>query len=487
MQIVSCPSCGAQVEFKSHAAVMAVCEFCQATLMKELDAVKDIGKMSAVLEDYSQIQIGTSGKFGGRPFAVIGRIQLRWAAGMWNEWYLLFEDGSTSWLGDSSGLYTLTTERAMAGALPAFGDIMPGRRFSIGGSGYTASEVRNAECIGGQGELPFKVGQGWQAKVADFRNGSTFLTLDYSDADTPTVYTGVAVTLEELECQLLREDEAIKASAGKFKGKVSSLDCGACGSSIKYLPGLTSHLVCPACQAQIDAASPKAQVVAATERVDARPTSLELGASARINGQSYRVIGMLCRADDEGNEWTEYLLYSTRAAFFWLVETEEGWWKAAVMHTWPYWDWPGGQIATLDKANFNKLYDYTARVRYAAGAFNWRVAAGDTVHVTEFAGQQARLAAERTDEELTWSRSTPVAFDQLRAWFGPALKGEARPLAETEAKNWARPTTVLWWILGLNAIPLMLEFSHTLIYTLLAIAAIYLPMLFMSADSKRKK
>ena len=34
---------------------------------------------------------------------------------MWNEWYLLFDDGATSWLGDSSGLYTITA--AWQGAL----------------------------------------------------------------------------------------------------------------------------------------------------------------------------------------------------------------------------------------------------------------------------------------------------------------------------------------------------------------------------------
>jgi hypothetical protein len=490
MQIVSCPSCGAQVQFRSHAAVMAVCEFCQATVLKELDAVKDLGRMSSVLEDFSPIQIGTAGKFGGRPFAVVGRIQLRYSAGMWNEWFLLFEDGATSWLGDSSGLYTLTTERKTAGALPAFAAIAPGQSFAIGGNNFTAAEIRTAECIGGQGELPFKVGQGWQARVADFRAGSTFLTLDYSDSEEPTVYIGVSVTLEELECQLLREDEQILASAGKVKGKIDALDCPACGSNIKYLPGVTAHLVCPSCQAQLDAAGPKAQVIAAGQKVEAVKTSLPLGAQAKINGQNYRIIGAMRRVDDEGTGWTEYLLYNARSAFFWLVETDEGWWKANVMPAWPSWNWPNGSTVTLDKANFNKMYDYTARVTFAAGAFNWRVAAGDQVHVYEFSSAQVRLAAERTDEEMTWSRSTPLAFDQIRAWFGNELGADARPPARpapAASGDATSVTTFVWWILGLNAIPLMEEFSATWIYVLLAILAVYLPTLFFASDAKGKK
>ncbi len=99
MQTVSCPSCGAPVKFRSHASVMAVCEFCNASVLKDADSVKDIGKMSAVLEDFSPIQIGTSGAFGGINFTVVGRIQLRYPHGMWNEWYLLFDDGSNGWLG----------------------------------------------------------------------------------------------------------------------------------------------------------------------------------------------------------------------------------------------------------------------------------------------------------------------------------------------------------------------------------------------------
>ena len=150
MQIVSCPSCGAEVQFKSHAAVMAVCGFCRATLLKDAESVKNLGTMSSVLEDYSPIQIGTSGTVGGRNFTVVGRIQLRYAEGMWNEWYVLYDDGSNAWLGDSSGLFTLTAEREAAGALPVFDAIRVASVYSIDQQRYLASEKRSCECIAGQ-------------------------------------------------------------------------------------------------------------------------------------------------------------------------------------------------------------------------------------------------------------------------------------------------------------------------------------------------
>src|ERR1043165_6717676 len=101
MQKVSCPSCGAEVSFRSSASVMAVCEYCRSTLLKDAESVKDIGKMSEVLEDYSPIQINTSGVFQDRAFTVVGRIQLRYDAGFWNEWYVFFDDGTNGWLSDA--------------------------------------------------------------------------------------------------------------------------------------------------------------------------------------------------------------------------------------------------------------------------------------------------------------------------------------------------------------------------------------------------
>lgn len=488
MQIVSCPSCGAELTFRSHAAVCAVCEFCRATVLKDAGAVKDLGKMSSVLEDFTRIQIGTAGTLGGRNFTVVGRIQLRYAAGMWNEWFLLFDDTSTAWLGDSSGLYTITTERAVEGALPTFGEIEPGKLYTIGGQRYTASEKRSAECIGGQGELPFRVGAGWQARVADFRAGASFITLDYSDSETPVVYNGVSVTLEGMRCQLLRDDDQIKASAGKYRGKLDALECPSCGTGIKYLPGVTTSLVCPSCAAQLDAAGPQAQVLAQGEKVDRVRITIPLGAEAKINGNDYQVIGAMIRADAEGSAWTEYLLYNTRSTFFWLIETDQGWSRASVMDSWPDWSWTGADHADLDKVSYNKLYDYPARVQFAAGAFNWRVAAGDEVRVFEFENGQTRLAAELTADEMTWSRSVPVAFDQVKAWFGTALRADAMRGQQSDTMPDSVSTRkFMWWILGLNAIPLLLNFGGSFTYVALALLAIYLPAKFFASGAKGKQ
>jgi hypothetical protein len=161
---LACPSCGAEVAFRSATSAIAVCEYCRSTLLREADAVRDVGKMSAVLEDYSPLRIGVSGIYSGRAFGVVGRIQLRYDAGFWNEWYILFDDGSAGWLSDASGQYAVTLDTGLADDAPPFGQLVPGGQYHHDGVAYIAADLRTARCSGGEGELPFQVGAGWEAR-----------------------------------------------------------------------------------------------------------------------------------------------------------------------------------------------------------------------------------------------------------------------------------------------------------------------------------
>jgi hypothetical protein len=53
-----------------------------------------------------------------------------------------------------------------------------------------------------------------------FPPGRAFVTLDYSDGDKPVLYGGTAQSRSQMQCQLLRDDEAIKASAGSYRGRL---------------------------------------------------------------------------------------------------------------------------------------------------------------------------------------------------------------------------------------------------------------------------
>ncbi len=50
MYRVACPACGADVRFHATSSVLAVCSYCQSTLLRDAGSVRDIGKMAALLD-----------------------------------------------------------------------------------------------------------------------------------------------------------------------------------------------------------------------------------------------------------------------------------------------------------------------------------------------------------------------------------------------------------------------------------------------------
>lgn len=104
-----CPSCGAEIEIHSATAVTEVCGYCHSMLILEGQALAEShNRHSAVLRDFSPLQIGTSGSWNGAPFTLIGRLQVQNDGGGWNEWHALLADGSSAWLSESSDRFVFT-------------------------------------------------------------------------------------------------------------------------------------------------------------------------------------------------------------------------------------------------------------------------------------------------------------------------------------------------------------------------------------------
>ncbi len=138
MQIGKCPSCGGPVKFRSAASVLAVCEYCTSTLLRKGEVLENIGKMAALQDDPTLLQIESEGSYKGVHFGVIGRVQMRYEDGLWNEWYILFDDMRYGWLGEASGEFYVTFEKPVAPAPPPFADICRSNRMST----WAASNIR---------------------------------------------------------------------------------------------------------------------------------------------------------------------------------------------------------------------------------------------------------------------------------------------------------------------------------------------------------
>jgi predicted RNA-binding Zn-ribbon protein involved in translation (DUF1610 family) len=489
---LACPSCGAEVTFRSATSAIAVCEYCRSTLLREADAVRDVGKMAVALEDYSPIRITTSGIYAGKAFGVVGRIQLRYEAGFWNEWYILFDDGTAGWLSDASGQYAITVDSGFADDAPPFGQIVPGGACTWDGHTYTASDLRTARCTGGEGELPFRVGAGWEAKVVDYRQAHRFLTLDYSDGPKPRGYVGKAVQLADLKCQLLRDSDEINRSAGHLKGKAEALACPACGTSISWRPAMAAHLHCPACGTETDASAGAVEVMEAARKTELVHTTLALGDTASIDGEAWTLIGLMkCRETGEAEEWVEYLLFSEKAGFMWLVEASAGWDKVKVLDSWP--DSVSASAVSVDGSAFTRMLAYGAEVTYAAGAFNWRVKVGDGVSITDYRGSRGTLSSERSPAEITWSLAQRVPASTVDGWFGKggrlaaASPGRAAVSAGVAIGEESLRSMAITFSIALLCINVPLMFIggfYCFMTTLIAVVVLWLPVFAGKAEER---
>ena len=178
MKRATCPSCGAPVVFRSSATVYVVCDFCRSLLLRSGDDLQDLGRMANLLPDTSRLQIGSEGTFRKRHFVVVGRIQLRYESGLWNEWHLLLDDGRSAWLAEAAGEYIVSAQISVRTPVPAFETLEPEMAIVLDGRRFVVSDLKTARCIAGEGELPFRVAAGYDVNTADLRSSDRFVTID---------------------------------------------------------------------------------------------------------------------------------------------------------------------------------------------------------------------------------------------------------------------------------------------------------------------
>jgi ribosomal protein L37AE/L43A len=456
----SCPSCGAPVVFKSASSIFAVCEYCQSTLVRHDQALEDIGKMAALVEDRSPLQLGADGSYKGVHFALIGRIQIKYSQGYWNEWHLLFDDMRTGWLSEAGGEYVLTFAQQVQELLPKFAELKIGQRFVLASQPWTVSNIENAECVAGQGELPFKVGAGYPVAAVDLRNGANFATLDYSETP-PLLFVGEAVAFASLKMGNLREGMPIPTHA--IAAQV--FRCPSCGAPMQARSREILAVGCVSCGAVVSTADQNFKLLskALGTRDEKYVPRIPLGSKGVLEGKPVEVIGFLVkesRVDGIAYDWREYLLAGESGTYRWLTEYNGHWNIADVLSNPP----AGNGAMELADVNFaNQRFRHystaqSAEVIQVAGEFTWRVRRGETNRVVDYVAPPQLLSREATDNDLNWSLGTYVAPEVI----GEAFKLPGRMTAPVgifanQPNPWAEThqrVCSLFWKLALVAVAL---------------------------------
>ena len=199
-----CPNCTAPIAFRWPSAVQTTCDACRSVVVRHDVDLETIGEISDLPPDSSPIQIGTEGRFDGASFTVIGRIVYEYDDGGWNEWHLVFGNGTSGWLSDAQLEYAVSTLVTPPRPLPSANDVKLGRTYDWQGSELQVTTLTQARYKGVEGELPFEYWGKETVLFADLRgHDATFATIDYSDG-TPVLFAGRLVDYDDLSLRNVR-------------------------------------------------------------------------------------------------------------------------------------------------------------------------------------------------------------------------------------------------------------------------------------------
>lgn len=432
--------------------MFAICGYCQAMVLRKGADLENLGKISEIMEDGSPIRLGMGGKFKGRDFQVAGRIQLRWSDGIWNEWYLLYADGTPGWLGEGSGMFFATFPReAPPGIIPAFDSLAAGQEVTVSGKPFSVSWKETSRCVSGEGELPFAVAEGWESPSIDLIGpDGAFVTFDYSD-DPPSLYVGEEVKVESLS---LDASTAVPQKARKVAAE--SLSCLSCGAPYNPQGKDAASWGCPTCGAVHEVLAGRLQKIYENLKPPGILPGLELGMVGRFEELDWTVVGIQRRKSTwqdsdaaggwaTGSDWDEYLLWNEQNGYRWLVESDGHWnWVRTVPA-----NLAKGQTAVLPgapkRSEFKHFSTYHAVTTWVVGEFYWRVKAGDRNTVVDHVSPPWVLTRETDDRESIWSAGLYMDRAQILSAFerGSGLVGKGKvklpPPPNTIAANQPNP------------------------------------------------
>lgn len=203
---LGCPACGAEVEFRSRISVFAVCPYCNSMLVRHDLDLEKLGEMAELPEDISPLQIGTEGQFEGGRFTLVGRLKVAWADGLWNEWFALFDDGREGWLAEAQGFFMMSFHLEDSSGVPSAHRVGVGQKVRLAnGVSLQVDDIKEAECVGSEGELPFRAPRGRKSTSVDLNGPDhAYACIEYSEQDGTRLYAGKYVDLFDLKPRNLR-------------------------------------------------------------------------------------------------------------------------------------------------------------------------------------------------------------------------------------------------------------------------------------------
>ena len=387
--------------------------------------------MAELFDDFSPLQLFASGKFKGKSFTLVGRLQYRYPEGIWTEWIAAFDDGTTGSLSEDNGAFVFSqTLLSLYGAseVSAAEHYIVSRTTAINGKSFTVAANHSVSLISAQGELPKLPPLNAMFDVVELRGDEgDIISIDYSatPALPPTLSSGRAVLLDELQLSGLKTELAKSETGQQFA-------CPNCAAALQVTLASTKSMSCRSCKSIIDVSQGVAGQLSHALQTDPVEPLIALGSIGLFQGVKWQLIGFQHRMGREASDpedddqehfgWTEYLLYNQKRGFTFLVDSTEGWSLATPTTGAPTMS-ANGTTATYLQTKYSHKYSYKAETTYVAGEFYWKAERGQVSENMDFQNGVVLLSREETRREVTWSIGGKLSSNEVAKAFG--LKEDA--------------------------------------------------------------
>ncbi|MGB0758240.1 MAG: DUF4178 domain-containing protein [Rubripirellula sp.] len=499
----ACPSCGAPVEF-TVGSVVSVCEFCQSAVARTDRKVEDIGKVAELVETSSRLRCGLSGTFNRKSFTVVGRVQYQHpAGGVWDEWYLAFPGGRWGWLAEAQGKTYLMFQRKVSGKvkIPEFDQLELGSAVKLGDSEFNVTERGVATALAAEGDIPWAFRGGAEHRFVDLQGAAgVFATFEFGKSIS--AYVGKEISLDSLGL----EGDGWDVVDAKIVAEAASLNCPKCGGALTlHVPDASLRVTCPSCNSLLDADNGKLSYLKTLSKPKKLKLKLPLGTKGKLFGDDYIVIGFLGRFAMYAGvsyPWQEYLLYSEKIGFRWLVCNDRHWAFAAPASGEAIKNNGAARTVSYDGASF-RIYDRgVATVKHVLGEFYWKVEAGEKVKTADYIAPPRMLSYEWSEtgksSEVNISECVYVQPEMIEEGFGVKNLPRSFGVGPIQpAPSFGKGLFITWPALSVLMVILYLAFARAGIrqgadpwlcfYGLIAISALPVGILAYQFSFERKR
>lgn len=395
----NCPQCGAPIALKSVNTKITSCEHCSSMLSVKEEELEYLGVKSTVLKDTSTIKIGTEGEYNSKHFIVIGRIQVGYEYGFWNEWYIQFDNGINGWMTDTdngsyfsievleqnketiANVFGINVNKESDINLPKWNYLKAGELYQIYGRSFLAVDITENKIVGVEGEISRENKVGDDRKAVDLRYGKGFVTADYTNNET-VIYIGKYST-EDLKLSNLKTPEEAFNETGYKASEMRAVTCPNCGDTRqKALPNV-DKIICCSCSSEITLST---GLIKELKQDKYGSTRFNLYTTLSYKNKEWNVTGILKRTGSQYS-WVDYFLTNKDNIneTKWLSENLDynSFFLSKKTNFVPSFN-ENSIIFENNTYGINSCEKYDGETIYVAGTFNWEVRLGDIVEINEY-------------------------------------------------------------------------------------------------------